>query len=173
MKLCWGPGFDSRLGRLRFFSVSAKASRPISLSPFPPIPKFPFPSPFDLSFVLKNASSHLSHQIIISLELEHAKSTFNDGFCILSVKQRHILTTTILLTTSFGMRCPSLFQPNLLPQPDLQKYLLTAHVHRCSSIPRFHLVPITQLTSGRRSRLNVRFAAWSGVKSNTICLLVA
>ena len=37
----------------------------LSLSLFPPLPfcssSFPFPSPFDLSFALKSASSHLSH----------------------------------------------------------------------------------------------------------------
>ena len=43
------------------FSVSAKASLPISLSPFPSS-SVPFPSPFHLSFALKTHSSHLSHQ---------------------------------------------------------------------------------------------------------------
>ena len=33
--VCWGLGFVSGLGRLQFFSASAKASLPISLSPFP------------------------------------------------------------------------------------------------------------------------------------------
>ena len=37
-----------------FFSVSAKASLPISLSPFLSS-SFPFPSPVDLSLALKNA----------------------------------------------------------------------------------------------------------------------
>ena len=65
-------GFRVRFpaGAFAIFSVSAKASLPISLSlspfsypssSFPFLFLSPFPSPFDLSFALKNASSHLSH----------------------------------------------------------------------------------------------------------------
>ena len=51
-------------GAFAIFSVSAKASLPISLSLSPfPSSSFPFPSPSDLSFALKNASSHLSHEL--------------------------------------------------------------------------------------------------------------
>ena len=42
-------------GACATFSVSAKASLPISLSPFPPS-SFPFPSPFDLLLALKTHS---------------------------------------------------------------------------------------------------------------------
>ena len=60
-RVCWGPGFDSRLERLRFFSVSAKASLPISLSlsPFPPLP---FPSS---SFPFLFLSLSFSHRLFV------------------------------------------------------------------------------------------------------------
>ena len=50
-------------GAFAIFSVSSKASLPISLSPFPSS-SFPFPSPFDLSFALKTHSSDLYHKIV-------------------------------------------------------------------------------------------------------------
>ena len=56
-----GPGFDSRLGRLRFFPFLPKLHFQfpfpflLSLSHFPPLPfrssSFPFPSPFERPFV--------------------------------------------------------------------------------------------------------------------------
>ena len=51
------------VGAFVIFSVSAKASLPISLSPFSSS-SFPFSSPFDLLLTFKMHSSHLSHKMI-------------------------------------------------------------------------------------------------------------
>ena len=57
--VCWGPGFDSRLGRLRFFFLfMPKLCFPFSLSP---LPSPSFPSAPSTTFRLERTSSLLPH----------------------------------------------------------------------------------------------------------------
>ena len=63
-------------GAFAIFSVSAKASLPISLSPFLSLP-LPFPFPlFDLWFALKNAYSHLSRSYVHFKEFTFVSRAF-------------------------------------------------------------------------------------------------